>query len=54
MEKHPACYHSRFIELVEARQKKDHLLPELEEESEEEDHNSDGDDQEDDEAIENG
>ena len=52
--KHPACYHSRFIELVEARQKKDHLLPELEEESEEEDHNSDGDDQEDDEAIENG
>lgn len=54
VEKHPACYHSRFIELVEARQKKDHLLPELEEESEEEDHNSDGDDQEDDEAIENG
>eukprot|EP00434_Breviolum_minutum_P011201 symbB.v1.2.009883.t1/scaffold639.1/size181572/4 len=38
----------------EVRQKKDHLLPELEEESEEEDHNSDGDDQEDDEAIENG
>ena len=40
--------------ILEARQKKDHLLPELEEESEEEDHNSDGDDQEDDDAIENG
>mmetsp|Transcript_72790 Transcript_72790/g.115630 ORF Transcript_72790/g.115630 Transcript_72790/m.115630 type:complete len:242 (+) Transcript_72790:65-790(+) len=39
----------------EMREKKDLLLPELNEESEEEDHNSDGEDQEDDEdAIENG
>ncbi|CAK9091941.1 unnamed protein product [Durusdinium trenchii] len=39
----------------EVRHKKDHLLPELEEDSEEEDQNSDGEDQEEeDDAVENG
>ena len=43
------------MRLFVCRHKKDHLLPELEEDSEEEDQNSDGEDQEEeDDAVENG